>query len=70
MPTTVRAQQSDTVDAICYRVYGFTQQVVEQTLRANPGLADHGPVLAQGTPVHLPDTPEQPQQQDTVKLWD
>ncbi len=39
----VRAHQYDTVDALCWRHYGRTQGVTEQVLKANPGLAEHGP---------------------------
>ena len=39
----VRAQQYDTVDALCWRHYGRTQGLTEQVLQANPGLASHGP---------------------------
>ena len=38
--TTVRAQQHDTLDAICYRVYGTTRGVTEQVLAAR-----HKPAL-------------------------
>ena len=51
----VRAQQGDTVDAICQRVYGRTAGVTEAVLEANPGLADLGPVLPHGTVIDLPD---------------
>ena len=45
----IRAQQHDTVDAICHREYGYTARVTEQTLALpeNRGLADLGPVLPQ-----------------------
>ncbi|TLX52838.1 phage tail protein, partial [Stutzerimonas nosocomialis] len=33
---SLRAQQGDTVDAICWRHYGRTAGVVEQVLDANP----------------------------------
>ncbi|MFI2817644.1 tail protein X [Vreelandella piezotolerans] len=68
--TTVRAQQHDTLDAICYRVYGTTRGVTEQVLAANPGLAEHGPLLPHGTPVNLPATPQATQRAPTVNLWD
>lgn len=70
MPTVVHAHQHDTVDAICYRALGTTAGVTEQTLALNPGLADHGPLLAQGTPVTLPDQPDQPASTPQVNLWD
>ena len=68
--TTVRAQQHDTLDAICYRVYGTTRGVTEQVLAANPGLAEQGPVLPHGTPVMLPEQPAAAPRAPTVNLWD
>lgn len=65
----VIAQQHDTVDAICWRHYGRTAGVTEQVLLANPGLADHGPLLPHGTVVELPDITTPPPQA-TVKLWE
>lgn len=66
----VRAQQHDTVDAICWRYLGATRGVVEQTLELNPGLVDQGPVLTHGTAVRLPDVITQPKTIPMVKLWD
>lgn len=68
--TTVHAQQHDTLDAICYRVYGTTQGITEQVLAANPGLAEQGPLLPHGTPVNLPAIPQATQRAPTVNLWD
>jgi len=65
----VRAHQYDTVDALCWRYYGRTQGVTEQVLRANPGLAEHGPFLPHGLQVELPDLPASTTAQ-TVQLWD
>ncbi|EAW1261756.1 tail protein X [Salmonella enterica] len=65
----VIAGQGDTVDLICYRIFGQTAGVTEQVYRMNPGLADIGPVLLQGTPVTLPDTITPPQAK-TIQLWD
>lgn len=65
----VRAQQYDTVDALCWRHYGRTQGLTEQVLQANPGLASLGPFLPHGLEVELPDvTPATTAQ--TVQLWD
>lgn len=69
MPRTIHARQRDTVDAICYRIYGRTQGVTEQVLKANPGLADLGPVLPHGTPVTLPDIVQSPSHEPTIQLW-
>ncbi len=65
-----RAVQGDTVDAICWRHYGRTAGVVEQVLEANPGLADLGPVIPNGTLIALPDAAVQAEQRQLVNLWD
>jgi phage tail protein X len=70
MSRTVHARQYDTLDAICYRIYGTTAGVTERVLRANPGLADLGPVLPHGTPVMLPEITQAPSRAPTVQLWD
>ncbi|WP_251978556.1 tail protein X [Salinicola avicenniae] len=70
MTRTVRAHQGDTVDAICQRVFGRTAGVTEQALELNPGLAEFGPVLPQGTAVVLPDVAPRPQRSDPIQLWD
>ncbi|MEA1606160.1 tail protein X [Pseudomonas spirodelae] len=69
MATTLRALQGDTVDALCWRHYGRTAAVTEAVLDANPGLADHGAQIPQGTAVLMPDEAPQPQRQ-MVNLWD
>lgn len=68
--TTLRAHQGDTVDAICWRYYGRTAGVVEQVLEANPGLADLGPVLPNGTLITMPAASTQAAQRQVVNLWD
>ncbi len=70
MPRTVRAHQYDTVDRICHRLYGRTAGVTEQLLQLNPGLAELGPVLPQGTLIRLPERTQQPQRMRVVQLWD
>lgn len=65
----IYAQQGDTVDQICWRYYGRTQQAVERVYDANPGLAESGPVLMHGCEVTLPDLPES-SADETVNLWD
>ncbi|MCI0508602.1 phage tail protein X [Chromohalobacter marismortui] len=70
MSRTVHARQGDTLDAICYRTYGRTAGVTERVLKANPGLAERGPVLPHGTPVTLPEIIQQPSRAPTVQLWD
>lgn len=65
----VYAHQGDTVDALCQRYYGKTQDVTEQVLLNNPGLADQGPILPHGYPVDMPDI-VQPESVQTLQLWD
>ena len=69
MASTTRALQGETVDAICWRTYGRTAGITEAVLEANPGLADLGAEIPQGTTITLPDEAPQPQRQ-TVNLWD
>lgn len=67
----VHARQGDTLDALCWRHLGTTRGVVEQALRLNPGLAEHGPRLPHGTPVRLPAAPSAgTTQRPLVQLWD
>lgn len=70
MPVTVRAHQNDTVDALCWRHYGRTAGVTEDVLRANPGLAEHGPTLPQDLTVSMPDAQTTAPQRQMVNLWD
>jgi phage tail protein X len=66
----VRAQQHDTVDALCWRHLRRTRGVVEQTLELNPGICDYGPTLPHGLLVTLPEPTFEPATVPTVNLWD
>ena len=70
MPVPVRANQNDTVDALCWRFYGRTAGVTEAVLEANPGLADHGPILPQGLAIDMPEAQTSAPQRQMVQLWD
>ena len=71
MTQTIYAQQGDTVDAICWRVFGTTAGVVETVYEMNRGLAALGPVLPMETPVVLPDTQDVGTRVlPTLQLWD
>lgn len=65
----VRAQQYDTVDAICWRYFGRTQGLTEQVLNLNPGLADQGPTLPHGLEIELPEQASSAVVK-TIKLWE
>lgn len=68
----VRSVQGDTIDSICYRIYGYTAGVTEQVLTANPQLITIGPVLPRGTLLTLPDqiSASMTQTKTLVNLWD
>lgn len=66
---TYITKDGDTVDAIVFKFYGYTnQQAVEQVLDANPGLADRGPVLPHSVRVELPALTK-PTETKGVRLW-
>lgn len=65
----IYAQQGDTIDAMCWRYYGSTENVVEQVYRANHGLAAYGALLPHGCPVEMPEL-NAAARRETVKLWD
>lgn len=66
----VVAQAGDTLDYLCWRHYGATDnRVVETVLQANPGLAALGAVLPAGTEVRMPAV-AQPAQTRGLRLWD
>lgn len=65
----VRAMQGDTVDSLCWRHLG-SSSAVEAVLEQNPGLADHGAILPNGTLVTLPDEAPAVRQTNLVQLWD
>ena len=69
MTTQARTLQGESVDALCWRHYGRTADVVEAVLEANPGLAGLGPVLPQGLQVRMP-VGTAKQIQTVIQLWD
>lgn len=68
----VTALQDEPLDALCWRVLGQTETVVEQTLELNPGLADLGPFLPEGQVVNLPAAATAPAvpERALIQLWD
>lgn len=63
-----RTRTGDVLDLICHHYYGDTPYNVEAVYGANPGLADHGPILPAGIVIDLPEA--QPAQPQTIRLWD
>lgn len=67
----VAAMDGETLDELCWRSVGRTAGVTEAALELNPGLAESGPQLAEGTIVTLPDAvTAAPAIRETVQLWD
>lgn len=62
-------KDGDMLDRICWKHYDRQSGAVEPVLAANPGLADHGPVLAAGQIINLPELPDS-DTQSVVRLWD
>ncbi len=67
--TQYRSKDGDVVDEVAFRYYGTLIGTVEAVLEANPGLADHGPVLSGGILITLPKI-QGPVAQEPVRLWD
>ncbi|WP_315807476.1 tail protein X [Pseudomonas sp. C9-3] len=65
----LRTHQGETLDALCWRHYGRTAGVTEAVLEANPGIAEHGPLLPQGVLVFLPDAPASAPERQVINLW-
>lgn len=63
-----RTKDGDVLDLICHRDYGDDIYSVEAVYDANPGLADHGPILPSGIVIDLPEA--QPAEPQTIRLWD
>jgi phage tail protein X len=66
----VVAKQGDTLDDICWRIYGKTAGVTEAALAANQRLADLGPMIPMGTLIELPDAIPPESKKTIIQLWD
>lgn len=66
----VRAEQNDTLDALCYRYYGSRSGALESVLALNPHLAEFGAILPAGTRVTLPEQVNQSTRTQMIQLWD
>lgn len=68
---TATALQGETLSDLCWRALGQTEGVVEQALTLNRGIAEQGPVLAEGQAIILPNlTEKRVQLRELVQLWD
>lgn len=52
--TVYVSEQGDMVDKVAWQHYGTERGTTEAILDANPGLADHGPILPAGVKIILP----------------
>lgn len=68
--TEYKSIQGDTLDKICFRFYGYTKGILEQTLEANPGVEEFGPELPLGTLISLPEVAPPAGEEQSVRLWD
>lgn len=64
-----RTISGQTVDEIAWRHYGDIPGATEAVLKANCGLADHGPLLPAGLIIELPRY-EAPKPTQGIRLWD
>ena len=70
----VRAQQNESVDALCFRVFGdavLGTNTTEQVLDMNHGITSVGEVLPAGYLVTLPQQiKHKTSQTEMIQLWD
>lgn len=64
----VSSRQSDTVDLICLRYFGFTGGITEQVMNMNPQLTAYDVILPSGVMIKLPDSPKRTQKK-IIQLW-
>ena len=69
MGVEIISLEGDTVEAICYRKYGYTKNITTQVYNNNPGLAQLGVTLPIGTIIILPDVPIK-NEMEIKNLWD
>ena len=65
-----RTRDGDVLDALCHIHYGPRDGATEAVLKANPGLAAHGPVLSSGVLITFPDLGPHAAVAETIRLWD
>lgn len=68
--SVVQALQGEPLDMLVWRATGLGSGAIELVLAANPGVAETGAALAEGTSIIIPDIPSTPAEVDLVQLWD
>lgn len=66
----VIAKQNDTLDLICWRVFGKTNGIVEEVIKLNPHVTKTGCILPIGTAITLPNQVVSIEQVKMINLWD
>jgi len=66
----VIAKQNDTLDLICWRVFGKTNGIVEEAIKINPHITKTGSILPIGTAITLPNQVVSTEQVKMINLWD
>lgn len=69
MSTTYKTSQGDTLDYVCWKIYGQQSGAVEAVLEANPGLAAKGEVLPTDTTIILPVLAKPASELQPIRLW-
>ncbi|BET29207.1 tail protein X [Wolbachia pipientis] len=69
MTTYYVSKESEMLDLICWKHYGFTNGVVELVLAENLGLAEYGSFLPAGLKIKLP-VIQKPVQKSKLKVWE
>lgn len=71
MAQKYESRAGDEVDEVAWRYYGVVDAtILREVYTANPGLADHGPVLPAGVIFTLPDIAQPANDVASVSLWD
>lgn len=66
---TVKNQDGEALDHICYRIYGNVKDYWSLVMEVNPGIADHGDILPFGVEINLPDVAKK-KAAGPVKIWE
>lgn len=65
---TYRTKDGDMIDKVVHSYYGSVAPLGD-VMKANPAIADYGPILPSGVTIYLPDVVT-PAQETIVRLWD
>ncbi|WP_353269873.1 tail protein X [Wolbachia endosymbiont (group A) of Myopa testacea] len=69
MTTYYVSKESEMLDLICWKYYGYSSGAVEIVLEENPGLVEYGSFLPAGLKIKLP-TIQKTIQKSKLKVWE